>query len=312
MIAVFFFDPDTGYTQLLFNDNPLLKAPTDRLPYRAVGLISTERDQPKIFCTGFPVVSTVILTAAHCLYNQDDNIWRQQLFYFPSALTQKAPPIEAKNYIVPQEFIDSYLPRSLDKTRQDVFDFGVIILNRRLDKNIFSAFSLTVEYVPPSSTDLPYATHYPIPSPSAGASGELPDAPKKTDDYRMIVGYSLGGTPYNDEDLSDMIHTTFCRPSSYWQKDNNDKTHYLYAYKCSATGGMSGSPILFKESDRHYKVLGIHIVSNRYHNINSGIHINDETLTRIRYWISHQSANADKDATTTFYDDPDRPCCATL
>ena len=304
MIAVFFFDPDTGYTQFTFNDNPLLKVPADRLPYRAVGLISEERGRPIPSCTGTPIAPNVILTNAHCLYNKNDLRWMDQLFYFPSTLTPDQAPIEAASYIVPKKFVDSLKSKNLDEVQINAFDYGVIILQRGLDESVSAIFSLAIDRLPSTTTDIPDIPDRPIPSPS-DVLGRLPNPPKEDDDYRMIVGYSPGRLDrYNNESLADMIHATFCPIAPYWQKSNDQVPHFFYAYRCTSTVGMSGSPIFFKENDK-YKVIGIHRGEAKRKNFNDGIHIDFEKSIRIQHWISQQVADPNKDVSTPLYNESD-------
>ena len=298
--AVFLFGPNISYTNLVFNDNPLLKAPTDRIPYYAVGFISTQRDQPKPFCTGTPIAPTVILTAAHCLYDLKTSKWNKQLFYY-STLTQRNNPKKAKSYIVPREFVDSLKPDNLDEVKIIAFDFGAIILEQELDKSVSAVFSLAIDRIPSTTIDMPDIPDRPIPSPSE-ASGGLPDFPEESDDYRAIVGYTLEDPRvHNDGSLSDILRATFCPIAPYWQKDNGNVSHLFYAYKCSTTGGISGAPILFRETDKNYKIVGIHWGGDRVRRFNEGIHIDSERFVRIRYWLNDGRADPDKDRFTVFY-----------
>ena len=141
-MVAFFLSPDTN--SHIFDDNPLLKAPYDRLPYYAIGLLSRESDYPDIICTGAPISPTVILTAAHCLYDRQTLKWSDQLYYFPTtAVRDGGEPIKAESYIIPKEYIVSLKSTSRDEIKWEVFDFGVIILDRALNDSYASVFSVS-------------------------------------------------------------------------------------------------------------------------------------------------------------------------
>ena len=53
LASVFFLGPATGYTWIVFRDNPPMLAPYDQSPYYAVGLISESQDISTLACTGF-------------------------------------------------------------------------------------------------------------------------------------------------------------------------------------------------------------------------------------------------------------------
>ena len=115
------------------------------------------------------------------------------------------------------------------------------------------------------------------------------------DNYRMLVGYSED----YEENISEFLRASFCPIVSYWQKDNQRLQQYIYAYKCSTTGGMSGAPILFRENDK-YKIIGIHTAETLGGGYNRGIFINHKKFERIIYWIANQDTDPKNDEITSF------------
>ena len=284
--------------QSLFKDNPLLPAPQNQLPYYSVGLLSHSLDYAKLWCAAIPLASDIVLTNAHCLYDRKNKRWMDQKFYFPSTSIQGGQSIKAKSYIIPDEYIDAVT--ASDDIKRYVFDFGVVVLDGQLDKTSSSTF--TMDYTPeyPETESDPDIPPYPIPSPSDAASGNFPPPPRETDDYRMIAGYI---------DLSDIgvpatLHASFCPVVTYSQRDQYDTKHLLYAYRCSSVAGMSGSPILFKESDNHYKVIGINRGQFEDKSFNDGVVLNYEKFLRIKRWIDNRAAHPERDKSTSFDKNP--------
>ena len=252
-MAVFCLSLDAD--SIIYKDNPLLEAPYDRVPYYAVGLISQGGDYLDLRCTGIPIAPAVVLTNAYCLYNWREDKWRERRYYF-SAVTVRdgGTPIRAKAYIVPKEFVDSGQLRGNDEVKRTAFDFGVMILEEKLDGAYASVFSVVAKDEPSAAAEVPEIPSLPIPSASStGAAGGLPDLPGESDGYRTIVGYSIAYKEYRSE----LLRVSLCPTTPYWEEDNEGMKQYFYSYRCSTTEGMSGAPIFYRETDRRYSIIGI-------------------------------------------------------
>ena len=205
-------------------------------------------------------------------------------------------------YIVPGEFIDGSRLKSLDYVKVSAFDFGVVILDRELDETNSATFSLDYTPTYPVKTNesqKPVLPVRPIPSSDfhssdAGAVSGV-DFPIENDNYRALVGY-----PGSQVNFPPTIRVSFCPLVPYLMKGPDDMRHYFYAYKCSTFGGMSGSPILFRESDKSYKIVGIHSGGPNDDSFNRGIFINYAVYLRVRYWVNNLSPNDDRDMSTDF------------
>ena len=296
LATVLFLGPDTGYAQGVFKDNPLLKTPYDQVPYYAVGLISRGRDYPEKYCTGIPLSPTVILTAAHCLYDWSVGSWGGPLFYYSAvAARDGGASIKAKTYIIPKETAGSFMSNSFDALKARAFDFGVMILERALDESYASVFSVVAKD-DSSAVEVPDIPPLPIPSASStGAVGGLPDIPGESDAYRTIVGYPVG----YEEDRSEMQRVSFCPIVPYWRSDKGNRVRYFYAYRCSTNEGMSGAPIFYREA-RSYKTIGIHLAEKEDESFNFGLFIDHDILLRIEYWKNNQVADSEKDVEKSF------------
>ena len=295
LTIVFFLVPEINYAQLRFAANPLVKAPFDKYPYYAVGLISQSGDYPYLRCTGFPIAPTVILTAAHCLYDWNERKWEGELFYFTAtSVLNTNNPIKAKTYILPREFVDSAMLPETDIFKGKVFDFGVMILERELDESVSSVFSLVFEDDPQAAVEVP---EIPLVSLPSRGNGNIP-FPMKSDNYRMLVGYS--GVDYEREGVSTMLRASLCPIVPYWRRDNQGQKRYAYAHRCSTTGGMSGGPIFYREASNTYRIVSIHHGGYLSDGFNNGIFINYDKFVRIEYWKNNKKAAVGKDVINTF------------
>ena len=288
----------------IFGDNPLLIAPYDRLPYRAVGLFGPGFDSPlKPGCTGFPIAPTVILTNAHCLYDNEDGRWRSKKFYYPAmAVRDGGRPIGIGRHIVPKEYIAAARLGGQGIVKRYAFDFGAAILEEELDESISTAFSVGYSSIPPTMDDPPLLPYRPLPVPAEeGArpdpAGPLPDIPRESDDYRVVVGY----TRLYGEDRSQLLRASFCPIASYWKKDHENMDRFFYGYKCSIASGTSGGPVFYREGDR-YKVIGLMRGKDPNNGIgpNQGVYIDREKYLRIQYWIAKLEAQDGKDESADY------------
>ena len=250
---------------------------------------------PRVYPWG-SISSTVVLTAAHCLYDSGEGRWEGQRFYFPAmAIRDGGTPIKAEAYIIPREFIDSGRSPGLDAVQRRVFDFGIMILEEGLDAAYASVFSVISEDEPSAATEVPDIP--PLPIPAAGTTNTV--LPRKSDAYRMIVGYSL--IDYERRGRAGLLRVSFCPVVPYWQRDKEGRKRYFYAHRCSTTGGMSGSPIFYKEAPKTYRVIGIHRSGDEDDNLNKGVFIDYGKRARIEYWKNNKNVQpGGKDAINTF------------
>ena len=293
LAAVFFFNPNVGYTELIFDDHPLLSVPRDEAPYYAVGIVSRTENRPFIIqCTGTPITPTVVLTSAHCLYDIDAASWEPRLYFLPAMSVQEGVPIEAVEYIIPKEYAASNRAGERDVVREDSFDFGVIILDRALDDHLSSVFSVVFKHIPPTISRR-------FEWPRTKIIRKVPardELPTESSDLRMLVGY----TSRSYAPKPGQLHITFCPIAPFSNMDDDGLNRFFYAYRCSTTSAMSGGPIFYREGDK-YKIQGIHIGTARRQRTNYGIYINYENYERIEKWADpKRGADSIEDISTTF------------
>ena len=290
LVVILFFGHNAD--SKLFSDYPLLEAPYKQAPYRAVGAIMKNRTPPfELQCTGTPIAPTVVLTAAHCLYDLDASGWEPQLYFFPATALGNSPPMEAKKYIVPRGFLSTDKDGKRAHVKGDSFDFGVIILDQSLDGHLASLFSVYYNQVSLATPNYPQFP--PHPKDVINWVPESENLPNEASDLRVLAGYSQ-----EQAAGSARLHVTFCPLAPFWIEDHFGVKTPFYGHQCSATEGMSGGPIFYRQGGDHYKILGVHL--GDLLDIHYGLHIDHSKYSRIQYWVGKQEADPVDDIFTVF------------
>ena len=64
---------------------------------------------------------------------------------------------------------------------------------------------------------------------------------------------------------------------------------------------MSGAPILFRLTDKHYKIVGLHRGKPvEEDDFNNGIFFNYSLFLRVQYWITNKTSHPEKDVAVDF------------
>ena len=286
LAALLFFVPNAHHAQLAFPDYPLLSAPHDKIPYYAVGLISETKDHVTLKCTGTLIAPTVVLTAAHCLYDPETSAWHNQRYFFPSLSIQDGgTALEAKRYVIPKNFAITNKEGKRDINRENSSDFGIMVLDRQVDDALASVFSATFR-----DTSLVTANYPQLPPPSSlGPIRRILDPlPRESSFLRILAGY-----PQSAVDLTPQPYVTFCPLAPYWLRGDDGEKYFFYAHRCSTYSGMSGSPIFYMDTDRSYRILGIHSGGSVDGRHNKGVYIDRKKYLRIQHWIANQVSSGD-------------------
>ena len=183
LIITVFFGTGTNVHSYLFSEYPLIPIKNTRnAPFASHGQILLWNKNR--ICSGTLLSPTVVLTAAHCLYDPYEKKWKP-IYAFASAYYGERVLYNIKKLIIPKEFTDVQVPE-VDNDYAATFDFGVVILENTLDGTIGTTFTLGIEDRPPIPKD-----KFVDPSSPVSIIRELPEnLPNKKEKLeRIMVGY---------------------------------------------------------------------------------------------------------------------------
>ncbi|GAA5219297.1 trypsin-like serine protease [Corallincola platygyrae] len=210
-------------------------------PYRAIGLIQTE----KATCTATLIDKTHIVTAAHCLFDvQENKQWKRNPYFIPGKNGSAAGPNGV--YQIKRVFVDKQYIRQAKKIKP------VALAQYHEQSNAAFHSFLT------NKLDLDIAVAE-LDRPVAERVGfmELKSVNRKSlAPYIHLTGYPSDKTLHTQ-------WTTHCQ--SDWDKGKTKAADTLI-HKCDTSPGMSGAVAYVKDFDDKYYAVGLFSVGTMSHN----------------------------------------------
>lgn len=110
--------------KIIDGDDFVAIAKTDVFPWSAVVWLRGHYDHKNNKCTGALVASNVVLTAAHCLYDKDDDAWALSIDVAPGKVGKQEPfgKLSTEWYLVAETFVTA------DSFDEKKHDWGLVVL----------------------------------------------------------------------------------------------------------------------------------------------------------------------------------------
>ncbi|TAA48626.1 trypsin-like serine protease [Corallincola spongiicola] len=210
-------------------------------PYRAIGLIQAD----KATCTATLIDKTHVVTAAHCLFDvQENKQWKRNPYFIPGKNGSAHGPFGV--YQIKRAYVDKRYIRQAKKLKPVALAKYNAQSNAEFHSFLTDALDLDIAI---AELDRPVAKRI--------GFMEL-----KTVDQKSLAPY-IHLTGYPSDKTLHTQWTTHCQSS--WDEDHSPMGDTL-VHKCDTSPGMSGAVAYVKDFDDKYYAVGLFSVGTMSHN----------------------------------------------